>query len=107
MRKELKKVLSFGVLIFGLVFLSGCGSTEQKNQAPQTGGKTPTEKVPVAGEKTPSASSSTGTNLNGNSATTSATNEEDLLLSQEENDAKDAVPSDQETADLTSSYDNE
>jgi hypothetical protein len=46
-------------------------------------------------------------NLPAVSTLSSATNEEDLLLSQEENDAKDAVPSDQETADLTSSYDNE
>lgn len=99
MQKEIKRVLSLSILVFGVVFLAGCGV---KTEMPKTG-NLPVQKNSVdqnAKENTPDTKN---TNLNSNSVTSA--DSEESLLSQEEADAKDALPSDQETDDLSNSYD--
>jgi hypothetical protein len=99
MQKEIKKVLSLSVLVFGLVFLAGCGAKTEVPRANDTSKqKNPTE------QKAKDSGKATGTETNLNSSAASADNEE-LLLSREESEAGEALSGSEDLNDLSNTYD--
>jgi len=96
MRKKVTKILSLTMLVFGVIFLSGCGTESNAPvQKDSTG-----QKKDDASEKVVDTKNS---NLNNNSAV-SADNEESLL-SQEESDANEALSGSEDLNDLANTYD--
>ena len=93
MQKEIKPVLSLSALVFGLVFLAGCGA---KTEVPRAND--------MSKQKNPTEQKATGTETNLNSSAASADNEE-LLLSREESEAGEALSGSEDLNDLSNTYD--
>jgi hypothetical protein len=102
MRKEIKKAMSLSILIFGVVFLAGCGAKTETSKSTENkpAKKTQTEQNRDAAKNIPEEKNA---NLNSNSA--ASADNEDLLLSQEESEATEALPDSQEIDDLSDTYD--
>jgi hypothetical protein len=101
MQKEIKKVFSLSVLVFGVVLLTGCGA---KTEAPKANDasiqKNSTEQKV---KDTSGNNANANANLNNNSAA-SADNEESLL-SREESEAGEALSGSEDLNDLSNTYD--
>ena len=103
MQKEIKKFLSLGVLVFGVIFLAGCG-VKTENAKPAS------ENIPMQKKTTEQKKSNetvtkedNQTKTNQNSAVSAS--DEESFLSREEEEANADLSVDQDLDDLANSYD--